>query len=212
MSPYDPNIHHRRSVRLQDYDYASAGFYFVTICTQNRECLFGNIENNDMVLNNAGRMIERWYHKTQDKFPDIICHEMVVMPNHFHCIWENIGPDGASGVGANPCVRPPKQNNNIFPEGGHTGPPLRMDNTDWGIHAGSPLSMVVGWFKTMSTNEYIRGVKQSGWPPFDRKLWQRNYYEHIIRDDISLQNIAYYISNNPTHWQEDDFYQSPKTI
>ena len=72
--------------------------------------------------------------------------------------------------------------------------------------SGSPLSAVVGWFKTMSTNEYIRGVKQLGWPPFDRKLWQRNYYEHIIRDDRSLCEIAYYITNNPARWSDDKFY------
>jgi REP element-mobilizing transposase RayT len=74
------------------------------------------------------------------------------------------------------------------------------------MHVGSPLSAVVGWFKTMSTNEYIRGVKQLGWPPFDRKLWQRNYYERIIRDDASLRNVAFYIDNNPAHWRNDDFY------
>ena len=83
------------------------------------------------------------------------------------------------------------------------GAPLQ---TDLGEHTGSPLSMVVRWFKTMSTNEYIRGVNELGWPPFDRKLWQRNYYEHIIRDDASLQNISYYIENNPAHWQDDDFF------
>ena len=213
MSPYDPNIHHRRSIRLRGYDYASEGLYFVTICTQNRECLFGEIKNDEMILNDAGRMVEKWYCKTQEKFPDIVCHEMVVMPNHFHCIWENVG----SNVGADPCVRPiPNDDEHfidvkhvIIDEGAHTGAPLQ---TDLGMHTGSPLSMVVRWFKTMSTNEYIRGVNELGWPPFYRKLWQRNYYEHIIRDDASLQSIAYYIITNPTHWLEDDFYLSPKMI
>lgn len=249
MSPYDPNIHHRRSVRLRGYDYASAGWYFVTICTQNHECLFGNIENNAMVLNDAGRMVERWYHETQNRFPDIVCHEMVVMPNHFHCIWENVGLNGA--VGANLCVRPATINNDVSNpcvrhdandvntvtniinndycrdeganagthvfvgnddycgnEGAHAGAPLREVNDSDLIEnvSGSPLSAVVGWFKTMSTNEYIRGVKQLGWPPFDRKLWQRNYYEHIIRDDQSLCEIAYYITNNPARWSDDKFY------
>ena len=280
MSPYNPDIHHRRSIRLKSYDYASEGLYFVTICTQNRECLFGDIKNDEMVLNDAGRMVEKWYHKTHEKFPDIVCHEMIVMPNHFHCIWENVGLHGASPVGADPCVRPPSNNirpitnnvhpvtNNVHPvtnnirpighndncvvddgthtekgahmgaplqinntnlgtpnniivdkfngdEGAHTGAPLQtptLDNTDLGEHTGSPLSSVVRWFKTMSTNEYIHGVKQFGWMPFDRKLWQRNYYEHIIRDDASLQNIAFYIENNPANWQEDDFYQPPKMI
>ena len=284
MSHYNPEIHHRRSIRLKGYDYASEGLYFVTMCVQNRECLFGEIINNEMVLNDAGRMVEKWYNKTQDKFPDIVCHEMIIMPNHFHCIWENVGLHGVSAVGADPRVRPVSNNvrpieNNVHPiepnnkrivdndnhvvdvgahvgaplhdmdlgtpnniiidkygtdedghvdiqnnndkyhvdEGGHAGPPLRgndiLDDSDLVENTtGSPLSSVVQWFKTMSTNEYIRGVKQLGWMPFDRKLWQRNYYEHIIRDDISLQTIAYYIINNPAQWQEDKFYQPPKTI
>lgn len=214
MSPYNPEIHHRHSIRLQGYDYASEGLYFVTMCVQNRECLFGEIKNAEMVLNDAGRMVEKWYNKTQDKFPDIVCHEMVIMPNHVHCIWENAGLHCASTVGAHPCVRP-NENGDAIIEGAHAGAPLQdlvLDNTDLGTHTGSPLSMVVRWFKTMSTNEYIRGVKQLGWPTFDRKLWQRNYYEHIIRDDVSLQSIAYYIVNNPAQWQKDRFYQPPKMI
>ena len=209
MSQYDPNIHHRRSIRLQGYDYASIGLYFVTICTQNRECLLGEIKNGEMVLNDAGRMVERWYFETQNKFPDIVCHEMIVMPNHFHCIWENVGLDNASGpVGANLRVRPPKQNN-VLQEGAHAGAPRRDIVNDSDLIenvSGSPLSAVVGWFKTMSTNEYIRGVKQLGWPPFDRKLWQRNYYEHIIRNDPSLWKISDYIVNNPARWSDDKFY------
>ena len=246
MSPYNPDIHQRRSIRLKGYDYASEGLYFVTMCVQNRECLFGEIKNDEMVLNDAGRMVEKWYRKTQDKFPDIVCHEMIIMPNHFHCIWENVGLHGASAVGADPRVRPPKQNDesstnnfnndccgindtdldtpNIIigdkyngDEGGHVGPPLQendiLDDSDLVENTTrSPLSTVVQWFQTMSTNEYIRGVKQLGWPPFDRKLWQRNYYEHIIRDDASLQTIAYYIINNPSQWQNDRFYQPSKSI
>ena len=237
MSHYNPEIHHRRSIRLKGYDYASEGLYFVTICTQNRECLFGEIKNDEMMLNDAGRMVEKWYLKTQDKVPDIVCHEMVIMPNHFHCIWENVGLHGASAVGADLRVRPVEnndghinegthigngntrmilegahignENTQLILEGAHIGAPLRdpvLDKTELGTHTGSPLSMVVRWFKTMSTNEYIRGVNELGWTPFERKLWQRNYYEHIIRDDASLLNIAYYIENNAANWQDDDFY------
>jgi REP element-mobilizing transposase RayT len=208
MSQYNPYIYHRRSIRLKGYDYASAGLYFVTICTQKRECLFGEIQNGEMVLNDAGRMVERWYNKTQENFPDIVCHEMIVMPNHFHCIWENVGLDNASGVGANPCVRPVINIHGIN-EGAHAGAPLRdvVNDSDLvEIVSGSPLSAVVGWFKTMSTNEYIRGVKQLDWPPFDRKLWQRNYYEHIIRNEQSFYEISNYIINNPARWAEDKFY------
>ena len=105
--------------------------------------------------------------------------------------------------------------NHVVDEGAHAGAPLQdhtLNESDLGTHTGSPLSMVVRWFKTMSTNEYIHGVNELGWTPFDRKLWQRNYYEHIIRDAVSLQNIAYYIVNNPTQWQEDKFYQPPKML
>ena len=248
MSPYNPDIHHRQSIRLKGYDYASKGLYFVTICTQNRDCLFGVIENDVMLLNDAGRMVERWYWETQNKFPDIVCHEMVIMPNHFHCIWENVGSDLRVAVGAHLRVRPsvlnvrPSTTKNVYPStnddemrdtnndahgfdggahgfdgGAHIGAPLRVENdilddSNCVENTGSPLSAVVRWFKTMSTNEYIRGVKQLGWPPFDRKLWQRNYFEHIVRDDTSLRAIAHYIASNPTHWPNDKFFQSQKTI
>lgn len=192
MTHYDPNIHHRRSIRLKGYDYASAGLYFVTICVQNREMMFGEINNGNMILNDAGRMVERWYYETENKFSDIVCLEMVVMPNHFHCIWQNTSSAAAVAVpvGADLCVRP-----------------LIDDEHTLGEHVGSPLARVVQWFKTMSTNEYIRGVKQLGWPPFDRRLWQRNYYEHIIRNQLAYNNIANYINNNPVRWDEDKFHK-----
>jgi REP element-mobilizing transposase RayT len=75
-----------------------------------------------------------------------------------------------------------------------------------GEHIGSPLHSVVQWFKTMTTNEYIRGVKTLGWQPIDKKLWQRNYHEHIIRNEKTYQYIANYIINNPEKWENDRFY------
>ncbi len=77
-----------------------------------------------------------------------------------------------------------------------------------GEHTGSPLHRVVQWFKTMATNEYIRGVKQYGWPPFPGKLWQRNYWEHIVRDESELNRIREYICNNPAHWEMDSLFIS----
>lgn len=181
MTQYDPNKHHRHSIRLKGYDYGTSGLYFVTICVEGREKVFGNIINDEMVLNDAGRMVERWYDKTEDNYPDIVCHEMIVMPNHFHCIWQNVGAD--------PCVRP-----DVVVSGGHAG------------KGGTQLSTVVQWFKTMTTNEYIRGVNKMGWLPFNGRLWQRNYYEHIIRSELSYNNIANYIITNPSRWKEDKFY------
>ena len=71
---------------------------------------------------------------------------------------------------------------------------------------GSPLHRVIQWFKTMTTNEFIRNVKNHGWEPFENKIWQRNYYEHIIRNDESHRKISDYTRNNPTRWIEDDYF------
>ena len=75
-----------------------------------------------------------------------------------------------------------------------------------GEHIGSPLHRIIQWFKTMTTNEYIRQTKNANWPRFNGRLWQRNYYEHIVRDEIAYQHIGNYIRNNPAHWQKDKFY------
>ena len=80
----------------------------------------------------------------------------------------------------------------------------RAHHAEPGAHIGAPLPEIVQWFKTMTTNEYIRGVKTMGWPPFPGKLWQRNYYEHIIRNEAELDRIRTYIANNPTQWALDD--------
>ena len=83
---YNPNIHNRKSIRLKGYDYAQEGLYFITICCQNRTHFYGEIKNGKMIYNDAGKMISKWYYELENKFNDIKCHEMIVMPNHFHCI------------------------------------------------------------------------------------------------------------------------------
>ena len=171
-SKYDPEKHHRRSIRLKGYDYSSNGAYYVTIVTQGREHFFGRITNQEMSLNDAGQMILKWWNELSNKFPHVELGTEIVMPNHFHGI--------IFIVGADPRVRP--------------------DNT---ITELPPLSQIIQWFKTMTTNEYIRGVKQSDWQPFKGKLWQRNYYEHIIRNEKELQQKINYIFNNPSRWDED---------
>ena len=87
---YNPILYHRRSIRLKGYNYSKAGLYFITICVQNRECLFGNVINDKTILNDAGQMVVKWYYELENKYPDKKCHEMIVMPNHFHCIIENV--------------------------------------------------------------------------------------------------------------------------
>ncbi len=184
MNRYHPKIHHRRSIRLKGYDYAQAGLYFITICVQHRVHLFGKIENNKLQLNPAGKMIDKWYWELENKFKNIKCHEYIIMPNHFHAIIEIVGSDLR--------VCPEKLNE-------HETKPLAE-------HTGSPLHRVVQWFKTMTTNEYIRNVKNKDWKRFDGKLWQRNYWEHIIRNEKSYHNISNYIINNPLKWSEDKLY------
>lgn len=211
MNRYDPKtvndtgLPQRRSIRLKGYDYSQVGLYFITICVQNRERLFGEIINGEMILNDAGMMIEKWYYELMNKFADIKCDEMIVMPNHFHCIVENVGTVGAD-LRVRPDINGQPVGNGLSVGNGQThrsAPTLPI----LGEHVGSPLHAVVQWFKTMSTNEYIRGVKKLGWKPFDGRLWQRNYYEHIIRNEQSYQTISQYIINNPVKWQDDKFYR-----
>ena len=142
---------HRRSIRLKGYDYANTGAYFVTIVTQGRACLFGEIVNAESRLNDAGSLIERWWFELNNKFRTVETDDFVIMPNHCH------GIVVIADVGADLRVGPDS-------EGAHIGAPLQ----------GAPLSAIVQWFKTMTTNEYLRGVKTSGWAPFQGRLWQRN--------------------------------------
>ena len=85
----NPDLHHRRSLRLKDYDYSQAGMYFITICTQNHQCLFGEIIEETMHLNAAGEMIKKWYWELSNKYPDIQCDEYIIIPNHIHFIIHN---------------------------------------------------------------------------------------------------------------------------
>ena len=176
--------HHRRSIRLPFYDYAQAGAYFITVCTQNRECLFGEIVDEEMRLNDSGRMVEEWWKGLKKKFSSLEMDGFVVRPNHFHGILVIVrSPVITTNVGAAPRGRPDKE--------GHP-------------HRGAPtLGDIIGWFKTMTTNEYTRGVKNLDWPIFPGKLWQRNYYEHVIRDEEELNKIREYIILNPKKWELD---------
>ncbi len=204
---FDPNIHHRRSIRIPGYDYSRAGGYFVTLVTQGRACLFGRVLGEEMKLNDAGKMIARWWCELEHKFPSIHVDTFVVMPNHLHGIMVI-----EECVGADLCVCPGERRNLGGPanqgapadKGAHVGAPLR------GVpRPNAPVGQIIQWFKTMSTNAYIRGVKTRDWPLFDGRLWQRNYYEHVIRDDEDANQIYRYIQDNPRLWTEDQ--ENPAT-
>jgi REP element-mobilizing transposase RayT len=194
---YDPQKHHRRSIRLKGYDYAQPGAYFVTICTQNRACLFGEVVDRQMQLNDAGRMVERWWKELNRKFAHIRTDAFVVMPNHIHGIIV-IEP-----VGADLRVCPDDELGAHHQQSGVRADLRVCPDEEPGARTGAPLPEIVQWFKTMTTNEYIRGIKQSHWTPFCGRLWQRNYYEHIIRDEVSLDRIRRYIAENPLCWYLD---------
>jgi putative transposase len=200
---FDPRIHHRRSIRLKGYDYRQAGGYFVTMVTQGRDALFGEVVNGEMILNDAGEMIVRWWLELPNKFPNVNVDIFVVMPNHFHGIIFIIdGADNSANadvVGADLRVSPELRDDD---GGEHAGSPQRRPN--------APLSQMIQWFKTMTTNEYIRGVKNLGWKPFNGKVWQRDYYEHIIRNPSAADRIARYIESNPARWNEDKENPSSK--
>ena len=183
---YDPDEHHRRSIRMKGYDYSQECYYFITICTQKQQQLFGSIENDRMVINNAGKMVSNIWNELKRKFAHIAIHKYIVMPNHFHGIIEIINE---SDVGADLCVCP--QMSEIY--------------TTEIEHSDKSLSTMIQWFKTMSTNAYIRGVKYNNWQRFDLRLLQRNYYEHIIRTEKSLAYISEYIETNPQQWQADEY-------
>ncbi|VAX00773.1 hypothetical protein MNBD_GAMMA19-1102 [hydrothermal vent metagenome] len=191
---YSPDIRHRRSIRLRDYDYSQAGLYFVTICTQNRLCLLGNIKDDEMILNDAGRMVvARWLDLAQ-RFTGIGLNEYTVMPNHFHGIIELLV--GVPLVGT--------QNEDTQNMG--QPQPERQPQPGQPQGIAPTVGDIVGAFKSITTNEYIHGVKQNHWPRFDKKLWQRNFYEHIVRDEESYLKISEYIKTNPAKWQDDTYY------
>ncbi len=119
------------------------------------------------------------------------------MPNHFHCIIENLGAIRRVEPMCSPIIGEQIDADDAGRTGEHTA--------NLGEHKGSPLHRVMQWFGTMTTNEYIRGVKTLGWKRFDKKLWQRNYWENIIRNEKSYHRISNYIVNNPKNWDNDKF-------
>jgi len=179
----------RRSIRLKSYDYSQAGFYFVTICAKKNWCVFGEINNGQIQINDVGMMIKEQWQQLPRRFNGIILDAFIVMPNHIHGIIKIVRtpnnmsePVGAPLVGA--------QNENVGARNMDAQKPTLGD--------------IIGAFKSLSTNEYIRGVKENGWVPFEEKLWHRNYYEHIIRDNNGLNKIREYIIENPSKWDDDE--------
>lgn len=175
----------RKSIRLKDYDYSQAGAYFVTIVTQSRKHFFGEVCNNEMVLNSAGKMVVQVCSEIEGFFDQVTLGPLQVMPNHLHAII-NIGlSDWLEKRSAE--VR----NNNM--------------TIDLGINDQRPsLSDLISRLKNITTYRYIQGVKNDGWPRFSGRLWQRSYYDHVIRDEQDYEVITDYIQSNPLNWGDDE--------
>jgi REP element-mobilizing transposase RayT len=178
--PYDPQRHHRRSIRLPGYDYTQPGAYFITIVTHQRMPSFGEIVDGEMRLNEYGQIVHAEWFQTAAVRPYVMlhCDEFVVMPNHVHgIIWivdtdadgndDDVNPRAVGGV------------------------------TPTNVIPGS-LGAIVRSFKSI-TAKRINALRDTPGAP----VWQRNYYEHIIRDDHALARIRDYIQSNPQRWADD---------
>ncbi len=166
------DIPQRKQIRLKEYDYSQNNAYFITICTQNRRNLFGEVVYDAVGAhlrvrpNNPDKLIEKWLFELENKFPGVTVDCYVIMPNHIHFI--------------------------LF------------CSARAGVCAGAPLPEIIQWFKAQTTNEYIRGVKTGLYPPFEKHVWQRNYYEHVIRNEEDLFETRKYIDENLLKWNEDE--------
>jgi putative transposase len=204
----------RRSIRLRGYDYARAGAYFVTICVQNRECLFGDVVDGQMVLNDAGRMVQTVWDELPEYYPGVETDAFQIMPNHIHgiIVLVGAGPRACPIDVESACPIDVESACPIDVESRESGQPQGVEiGQPQGVEIGQPqgvaptlsLPDVVHRFKTMTTKRYADGVKETGWSPFPGRLWQRNYYEHIIRNEDELDRIQEYIVVNPTRWESD---------
>ena len=229
---YNPAIHHRRSIRLKGYDYSQAGLYFITICCQDRVCRFGHVVNGKMILNEYGKVAFNEWMKTPELRPNVELGEFIIMPNHMHgiirlhgsgaspsphCTGESHSPHCTDASPSPHCKGELHSPNNTDAshspnntDASHS--PNNISPNDRGVcktplrSPSQTIGAIVRGYKSSVTKQLI----EMG---FDEKLWQRNYYEHIIRNEQSYQNIRAYILNNPSKWADDKFYMqlnSPK--
>lgn len=191
---FNPQRHHRHSIRLAGHDYRMAGAYFVTICVERRRCVFGRIEKGVMRPNRYGAIVAEQWQRTAELRPNVGLDAFVVMPNHFHAIVFLDG-DGELPVGAHGCA--PDSTNAPNPRDGaptraHSGAPLRRPRS---------LSSLVAQFKATVTRTINLDRAEHNRAPV--QVWQRNYFERIIRDEKELNDTRRYIIENPARWNDD---------
>jgi putative transposase len=182
--PYDPDCHHRRSIRLRDYDYAQAGAYFVTLCVDGREYPLGEIAAGEVQLSDAGKMVAQTWDHLPTRFPNIELDAFVIMPNHVHAIIVITDPP------------PPADPDSV-------GAGLALPKNQGNPRVAPTLGDIIGAFKSISAIACNRLLERSG-----ASFWQRNYWEHVIRDDADLARLRDYIEGNPGKWAEDQYHPS----
>jgi putative transposase len=191
---FDPEIHHRRSIRLRGYDYSQPGGYYVTLCAQGKKHLFGRIVEGEMQRNELGDYIARCWQWLARQYPYVELDEWVVMPNHLHGIIVITG----TGVSGSALAVP----NGRSGGGSPTAPTVQNGKSGGGSRTAptkcKPLGRLVGAFKTVSAHHFneVHGTPSS-------QLWQRDFYEHVIRNEDELNKIREYIRTNPLRWDSD---------
>ena len=184
---YDPKRHHRRSIRLPGYDYRQPGAYFVTICVNQRQCLFGDVIDGHMILNQYGMVVADTYRWLCDRYSYLYSDEWIVMPNHFHAIMV---------IADKSCTDTDQPRRGVS-----RNAPTSIDTATTINKQRKPLGRLIGAFKTVSTKKINKLRDAPG-----TKLWQRNYYEHIIRDRDAMDKIRHYTINNPISWSIDQLH------
>jgi REP-associated tyrosine transposase len=179
---YNTEIHHRRSIRLKGYDYSQNGAYFITLCTQDRKPIFGKILDGEMQLSQFGIITRDEWLRTSEIRKNVEMDEFVVMPNHFHGI---IVIDNLSGTGT--LQRAPTVER-------------------FGKPTSNTIPTIIRGYKAAVTKQINSLNINAGVYNMPERIWQRNYYEHVIRNEASLNKIREYIMSNPLNWQEDDYY------
>lgn len=189
---YNPETHHRRSIRIKEYDYSQEGLYFITICSFNHACLFGHIDNGDMVLTAYGKIANNEWMQTREMRNNIELHKSVIMPNHMHGIIEI---NDSTRRGTMPRARIPNVTRN---QGTLQRAPTKEQ---FGKPTSNTIPTIVRGFKSSVTKQ-INIIRNTLGHP----VWQRSYYEHIIRNKKSYNRISEYIRYNPEKWLQDKYY------
>jgi REP-associated tyrosine transposase len=190
---FNPDIHHRSSIRLREYDYRSAGAYFVTICSFQREYLFGEVVDVEMRLTDAGVAAVECWQGIPDHFPQVQLDEFVVMPNHIHGII--LLDDFVGARHASPGFETQTQSTDPQTRATHASP---LRDSRPGPKPRS-IGSILGAYKSAVTKRINTLRDNPGCP-----VWQRNYYEHVVRNETDLANIRQYIANNPLKWDLDE--------